>query len=237
MYKILNGVSRACEQSKIISTFENLCETCSTSTEVGKLNTMLSQYISDKGSFSKASTSKVTTSQANNNQDGPTPTSWLAGKMTIEHLCDAAATGDESAVKEILAHGAVDVNGAWNPDEDDYKYGNFHDEWYEHNRTPLHYAMQFNHPAVVSTLLASELTKLDVLDGEGLTPLHLACHGDNADCVKLFVRDSRCNEDMLTPRQRMVTQHSCLQLYLAPWPLCGSWGSWRVRTPGQMLGI
>ena len=122
--------------------------------------------------------------------------------MSLEQLCDAAATGDDTKVQDIIAKGNVDVNGSWNPNEDDYDYGNFHDEWHSHNCTPLHYAMQFTHPSIVSILLASELTKLDVLDGDGWTPLHYACHKDNAECVKLFVSDSRCNQNIINIKSK-----------------------------------
>ena len=96
----------------------------------------------------------------------------------------------------------MDVNGSWNPDEDDNDYGNFHEEWHSHNCPPLHYAMQFNHPTIVSILLASELTKLDMLDWDGWTPLHFACHKDNAECVKLFVSDRRCNQDIINTKSK-----------------------------------
>jgi ankyrin repeat protein len=122
--------------------------------------------------------------------------------MTLEHLCDAAATGDDTAVKEIIAQGDVDVNGAWNPDEDDYEWGNFHSEWHQHNGTPLHYSMTFNHPTIVSILLASNLTKLNMLDGDGWTPLHWASHKDNVECVKLFLRDTRCNLDIVNTKSK-----------------------------------
>ena len=121
----------------------------------------------------------------------------LEDKVDVEALCDAAATGDDAKVKEIIDDGGVDVNDSWMMTDDDYDFGNFHDEWYSHKRNPLHYAMQFNYPFIVNLLLDCERTKLDMVDGEGCSALQLGCMFNALDCVKLFLKHSRCTADIV----------------------------------------
>ena len=53
--------------------------------------------------------------------------------MDIKHLTKVCMAGDIAKVEAILAEGDVDVGGC----------------------TPLYYAMMFNHPKIVSKLLAT----------------------------------------------------------------------------------
>eukprot|EP00092_Neocalanus_flemingeri_P012397 GFUD01013365.1.p1 GENE.GFUD01013365.1~~GFUD01013365.1.p1 ORF type:complete len:338 (+),score=116.46 GFUD01013365.1:142-1155(+) len=96
--------------------------------------------------------------------------------MDINQLCDASRKGDNSLVQAILDTGEVDVNGT-------DQYG----------RTPLHIAMWHNHPSVVTTLLSSTDTRLDVTSTfRGRTALHLACRYNCASVIGIFGRDYRC---------------------------------------------
>jgi len=126
----------------------------------------------------------------------------LENKVDVEALCDAAATGDDAKVKEIIDNGGVDINEAWNITEDDYDFGNFHDEWYTYKRNALHYAMQFNYPFIVDLLLNCERTKLDMVDGDGRSALQLGCMYNALDCVKLFLKSSGCTPDIVNMKSK-----------------------------------
>jgi len=121
----------------------------------------------------------------------------LENKVDVEALCDAAATGDDAKVKEIIDDGGVDVNDSWNMTDDDFDFGNFHDEWYSHRANALHYAMHFNYPFIVKLLLDCERTTLDIVDGEGNSALQLGCMYNSLDCVKLFLQHNRCTSDIV----------------------------------------
>ena len=81
-----------------------------------------------------------------------------------------------------MASGEVDINDTNNESE---------------CYTPLHYAMMSNHPCIVRTLLASENTRLDVVNWVGETGLHLACYYNYVECVQVFTSDTRCTDHVL----------------------------------------
>ena len=103
--------------------------------------------------------------------------------MDIKQLTKACMVGDIAKVEAILAEGEVDAN---NVDDG--------------GCTPLYYAMMFNHPNIVSKLLATVDIKVDVTDSYGETGLHEACGNNNVECVKLFTKDKRCTPDVLNMR-------------------------------------
>eukprot|EP00092_Neocalanus_flemingeri_P056385 GFUD01066837.1.p1 GENE.GFUD01066837.1~~GFUD01066837.1.p1 ORF type:complete len:113 (+),score=16.87 GFUD01066837.1:147-485(+) len=52
--------------------------------------------------------------------------------------------------------------------------------------------MGYNHPSVVTTLLSSADTRLDITNRFGWTGLHTACYFNNVSVIKLFCSDARC---------------------------------------------
>jgi len=153
-------------------------------------------------------------------------------RKPLEDLCDAAATGNYAKVKEIIDKGDVDVNDCWQPDDVDYKYGNLHNDWFDDGCRPLHYAMTFNHPSIVSMLLTCEMIKLDIQNADGRTPLHCACIHNNVECIKIFVKDTRCNQDIVNINAQ--AQGTALRIAAA----CRHLGSvWElVQLPGTDFG-
>eukprot|EP00092_Neocalanus_flemingeri_P021929 GFUD01023786.1.p1 GENE.GFUD01023786.1~~GFUD01023786.1.p1 ORF type:complete len:253 (+),score=68.48 GFUD01023786.1:228-986(+) len=99
--------------------------------------------------------------------------------MDINQLCRACWDGDNSLVQAIMDTGEVDVNGT-------DQYGG----------TPLYCAMDYNQPSVVTTLLSSADTRLDVTS-YGETGLHTACYNNNVSVIKLFCSDARCTPAIL----------------------------------------
>jgi ankyrin repeat protein len=95
--------------------------------------------------------------------------------MSIEELCMACVTGDNKAVAGIIARGEVDVNSQ-----------------YSGGTTPLMYAMQYNYPSIVTSLLAYLQTKLDWTNADGYTGLHWACCFNSHSVIALFGQDRRC---------------------------------------------
>ena len=81
--------------------------------------------------------------------------------MTIKQLCEACKTADDREVQSIMDTGSVDVNSF---------YKGF---------TPLHTAMHNNHPSVVTILLSSDQTRLEVTTRNGWTALHSACYNNS----------------------------------------------------------
>ena len=108
--------------------------------------------------------------------------------MDITDLCKACGEGNNDKVEEIMAEGQVDVNGI---DGD--------------GRPPLIYAVMNEHPSTLSILLASEKTRLDVVDGSlnSWTALHWACWGTEekqTECLKQLLLDNRCTPDLINKK-------------------------------------
>eukprot|EP00092_Neocalanus_flemingeri_P090092 GFUD01114082.1.p1 GENE.GFUD01114082.1~~GFUD01114082.1.p1 ORF type:complete len:221 (-),score=60.82 GFUD01114082.1:107-769(-) len=101
--------------------------------------------------------------------------------MNINQLCGACDDGDNSLVQAIMDTGEVDVNST--------VHGGC---------SPLYYAMCNNHPSVVTTLLSSADTRLDVTDSiAGWTGLHSACYYDSVPVITVFCSDARCTPAIL----------------------------------------
>eukprot|EP00092_Neocalanus_flemingeri_P019613 GFUD01021245.1.p1 GENE.GFUD01021245.1~~GFUD01021245.1.p1 ORF type:complete len:200 (+),score=51.53 GFUD01021245.1:290-889(+) len=64
--------------------------------------------------------------------------------------------------------------------------------------TPLYCAMGNNQPSVVTTLLSSADTRLDVTHSiDGWTGLHRACYHNNVSVITVFCSDARCTPAIL----------------------------------------
>ena len=83
-------------------------------------------------------------------------------------LSDAAKDGDVMGVAKLLKEGA--------PVDWQDKYG-----W-----TALHMACNYNRPSVVKVLLIRN-PSINLQDGRGLTPMHLASWRGHIDCIKLLM--------------------------------------------------
>ena len=103
--------------------------------------------------------------------------------MSAQTLHEACIRGDREAV-ETLLHGGVDENAVYRGD------------------TPLLVAVIFNHPSVVSVLLARPGTMLGWVDAWGRTALHYACHKNRPDMVEMLGRDKRCTAALLNKKDR-----------------------------------
>ena len=103
--------------------------------------------------------------------------------MSAQTLHEACIRGDREAV-ETLLHGGVDENAVYRGD------------------TPLLVAVIFNHPSVVSVLLARPGTMLGWVDAWGRTALHYACHKNRPDMVEMLGRDQRCTAALLNKKDR-----------------------------------
>ena len=89
--------------------------------------------------------------------------------MGNNQLTKACMVGDIAKVEAILAEGDVDVNSVDGC-----------------GCLPIYYAMMFNHPNIVSKLLASVDIIIDATDSYSENGLHEACGNNNVECVKLF---------------------------------------------------
>eukprot|EP00092_Neocalanus_flemingeri_P019614 GFUD01021246.1.p1 GENE.GFUD01021246.1~~GFUD01021246.1.p1 ORF type:complete len:215 (-),score=58.45 GFUD01021246.1:107-751(-) len=106
--------------------------------------------------------------------------------MDINQLCRACEDGDNSLVQAIMDTGEVDVNGT-------NQYGG----------TPLYCAMCHNQPSVVTTLLSSADTRLDVTNSyNGWTGLHNACYHNKVSVITVFCSDARCTPAILNMKDR-----------------------------------
>eukprot|EP00092_Neocalanus_flemingeri_P056380 GFUD01066830.1.p1 GENE.GFUD01066830.1~~GFUD01066830.1.p1 ORF type:complete len:211 (+),score=40.92 GFUD01066830.1:58-690(+) len=105
--------------------------------------------------------------------------------MDINQLCRACRAGDNSLVQAIMDTGEVDVNGTD-----------------QHRDTPLYWAMYCNHPSVVTTLLSSADTRLDVTNSIGLTGLHKACYRNKVSVITVFCSDARCTPAIINMKDR-----------------------------------
>ena len=101
--------------------------------------------------------------------------------MSAQTLHEACIRGDREAVENLL-HGGVDENAVYRGD------------------TPLLVAVIFNHPSVVSVLLARPGTMLGWVDEYGRTALHYACQKNRPDIVELLGRDKRCTPALLNKK-------------------------------------
>eukprot|EP00092_Neocalanus_flemingeri_P047288 GFUD01053551.1.p1 GENE.GFUD01053551.1~~GFUD01053551.1.p1 ORF type:complete len:162 (+),score=38.73 GFUD01053551.1:60-488(+) len=62
--------------------------------------------------------------------------------------------------------------------------------------------MENNHPSVVTTLLSSADTRLDVTNSYGRTALHFACYNNNVSVITVFCSDARCTPAILNMKNR-----------------------------------
>eukprot|EP00092_Neocalanus_flemingeri_P038414 GFUD01041821.1.p1 GENE.GFUD01041821.1~~GFUD01041821.1.p1 ORF type:complete len:206 (+),score=51.93 GFUD01041821.1:75-620(+) len=62
--------------------------------------------------------------------------------------------------------------------------------------------MENNHPSVVTTLLSSADTRLDVTNSNGWTGLHWACYNNKVSVITVFCSDARCTPAILNMKDR-----------------------------------
>ena len=102
--------------------------------------------------------------------------------MDIDDLCMTCQDGDNDTVEKIMFRGDVDVNST-------DVFGHY----------PLYYAMHFNNPSILRTLLANVNTRLGVThcnyDDNRIGMLE--CCYWHVECVKIFTSHSRCNTNVL----------------------------------------
>ena len=86
----------------------------------------------------------------------------------------------------------------------------------ESGRGPLHFATELNHKALVDFLLACG-AELDVVDGRGLTPLHIASVVEGAESLEAIVRRVGGEDvlDIQDGRGLTPLMHACLYGNLA----------------------
>eukprot|EP00092_Neocalanus_flemingeri_P004823 GFUD01005191.1.p1 GENE.GFUD01005191.1~~GFUD01005191.1.p1 ORF type:complete len:161 (+),score=36.02 GFUD01005191.1:147-629(+) len=62
--------------------------------------------------------------------------------------------------------------------------------------------MGYNHPSVVTTLLSSADTRLDITNRFGWTGLHTACYHNNVSVITVFCSDARCTPAIVNMKDK-----------------------------------
>eukprot|EP01124_Arcella_intermedia_P035771 TRINITY_DN9208_c0_g1_i2.p1 TRINITY_DN9208_c0_g1~~TRINITY_DN9208_c0_g1_i2.p1 ORF type:complete len:326 (-),score=68.38 TRINITY_DN9208_c0_g1_i2:1006-1923(-) len=75
------------------------------------------------------------------------------------------------------------------------------------SKTPLHVAAETGNPNIIKFLLSTpEAKKIDNFDGEGYTPLHLACWFGHLKAVELLV-EGKASLELQHPKTKMTALH------------------------------
>ena len=91
---------------------------------------------------------------------------------TVQHLCEAAESGCEQILEQLLRAAAPGVAaGALDPI----------------GETPLHRAAECGHAECVARLLAAPGVSVDSQDADGRAPLHAAAEAGRRECVALLL--------------------------------------------------